>query len=197
MHSTAQTEGITTTKTDRALELARRAHEGQFRATDGTPYIDHPMEVAELVRDAGFGEDVQAAAFLHDVLERSDVTATTLEEEFGARVAMLVAALTEDPGPPDYRRRKQAHRSRIAAAGRDAAAVFAADKVSNARALRESLTADRDYSPAGPTGTPPADKLWHYEETLHLLEEVQPDLALLPPLREELDGLRTALEERR
>lgn len=62
----------------RAAALAATAHQGQFRRDGTTPYIDHPRAVASRVTG-----DVAAecAAWLHDVLEDTNVT----EDEMRAR----------------------------------------------------------------------------------------------------------------
>jgi (p)ppGpp synthase/HD superfamily hydrolase len=178
-----------------ALALARSAHSGQRRPTDGAPYLEHPLEVAALLRGAGFDDEVQAAAILHDVLERSEVRVERIRSDFGPRIAGLVGVLTEDASLTDYRERKAAHRARVAAAGWEAAAVFVADKLANARELRRALDEGRaeriDSLP-----TPVEGRLWHYEETLLLLRRSQPGLPLLGELDRELRALRAALDAR-
>lgn len=122
-----------------ALEMAHRAHSGQLRrGSDGRPYIDHPLAVAEVLLDHGYGDEVLAAALLHDVVEKSEVEIGEIREGFGERVAALVEALTEDETIADYVERKEEHRERVARAGDDALAIFAADKRANVAMLREA-----------------------------------------------------------
>lgn len=122
-----------------ALETARRAHSGQLRrGSDGRPYIDHPLAVAELLLDHGFGDEVLAAALLHDVVEKSEIEIGEIREGFGEHVAVLVEALTEDETIADYVERKEEHRERVGRAGDDALAIFAADKRTNVAMLREA-----------------------------------------------------------
>jgi len=61
-----------------AEEIARKAHEGQFRRDKKTPYIVHPALVAQKV--AGDANAV-AVAWLHDVLEDTFETAETLRKQ--------------------------------------------------------------------------------------------------------------------
>jgi (p)ppGpp synthase/HD superfamily hydrolase len=56
-----------------AKNIAIEAHKGQFRRDGTTPYIKHPRDVAQRVGAAGHCEAAVAAAWLHDVLEDTDV----------------------------------------------------------------------------------------------------------------------------
>src|SRR5690349_22130538 len=95
-----------------ALETATRAHAGQLRhGSDGQPFIDHPVAVAETLASADFDYDeILAAALLHDVLEKSELASDTIRERFGDRVGRMVEALTEDKTIEDYEERKKEHR---------------------------------------------------------------------------------------
>ncbi len=114
-----------------AFAVARRAHSGHSRGGHGRPYLEHPIQVAELLRDEGYGEAVCAAALLHDVVEDSGLTARDVAETFGEEVGELVAALTEDPAIEDWELRKLALRERAAASGTECAAIYVADKLAN------------------------------------------------------------------
>ena len=81
---------------DRAVAFAVQAHSGMTRKTEPTPYILHPLEVACIAATMTDDRDVLAAAVLHDTVEDTSVTAADIEEEFGPRVAGLVASETED-----------------------------------------------------------------------------------------------------
>src|SRR5215208_6978868 len=124
----------------RALEMAEEAHAGQTRSgSGGMAYIHHPVAVAELLAANGRDERTVAAALLHDVVEDSEASVEEVAQRFGQAVAELVAALTEDDSIEPFERRKDEHRRRVEAAGGDALAVYAADKLSNVRVLRRSL----------------------------------------------------------
>lgn len=62
-----------------AFGIAKNAHSGQFRRDGVTPYINHPISVAERVRH--FGYKYVCVAYLHDVLEDTSVTAAELARE--------------------------------------------------------------------------------------------------------------------
>ena len=102
------------------------------------------------------------------------------------RVAELVSVLSDDPSIEDYGARKAALREQVAAAGCDAQAIFAADKVAKARELRAE--AARNPSSLADDGL--QRRLLHYEACLDMLEAAAPDLALIRQLRFELWALR-------
>jgi len=164
-----------------ALEFASTQHAGQKR-TDGIPFVTHPVEVACLLHEAGYSDDVVAAGVLHDVIEETDANQGELEERFGSNVADLVAAVSDDPSIDDEARRKAALREQVSQAGESAVAVFAADKVSKARELRlrveEGRFRRKDRA-----------KLDHYQASLEMLDELMPGHQLVDRLRVELDAV--------
>ena len=61
-----------------AREIATRAHEGQFRRGGVVPYIEHPRSVVSRVEN---DPDASVVAWLHDVLEDSEITPEELKRE--------------------------------------------------------------------------------------------------------------------
>jgi (p)ppGpp synthase/HD superfamily hydrolase len=165
-----------------ALTFAEGRHSGQTRDQDTTPFVTHPLEVARLLNDAGYSDEVVAAGVLHDVLEDTDAERADLDARFGTAVAWLVSAVSDDPSIEDPRERKAALRRQVAEAGDRAAAIFAADKISKVRELRARI---------GSGGSDEADrtKLDHYEQSLAMLSELIPGHVLVDQLRRELDAL--------
>lgn len=78
----------------RAEEIAKKAHEGQFRKT-GEPYIVHPMAVKKILEEWGMDEDTIIAGILHDTVEDTNLTLKDIEKEFGESVAFLVDGVTK------------------------------------------------------------------------------------------------------
>ncbi|HFQ94887.1 MAG TPA: HD domain-containing protein [Anaerolineae bacterium] len=75
-----------------ALSLAEAAHHGRFRL-DNSPYIHHPLAVADQLAQCYAPADVLAAALLHDVLKKkyaADVTLADIDAALGETVARLV-----------------------------------------------------------------------------------------------------------
>jgi len=122
------------------LEFALERHAGQRREGDQAPFVLHPLEVGSLLSLAGYPDRAVAAGVLHDVLEDTDTDETELEERFGAEVSALVRAVSDDASIEDERTRKAALRCQVARGPVEAAAVFAADKLSKARELRLRLS---------------------------------------------------------
>ncbi|QOJ16874.1 MAG: bifunctional (p)ppGpp synthetase/guanosine-3',5'-bis(diphosphate) 3'-pyrophosphohydrolase [Phycisphaeraceae bacterium] len=81
-----------------AASLAARAHRHQVRKDGATPYAAHPFRVAMTVRHVFGCEDdaVLAAALLHDTIEDTGTDYDEILEQFGTRVADLVACMTKD-----------------------------------------------------------------------------------------------------
>lgn len=161
------------------VEYARRVHAGQQR-DDGDPFIQHPLEAAALLHDMGHRPAVVAAAVLHDAVEDGPVELAELAERFGPEVAQLVGALTEDDRIASFADRKRALRDQVAAAGPEAAAIYAADKVSKARELRR-------LGSRGPLWD--RRRMEHYRHSLAMLEQSAPADPLVRQLRDELRAL--------
>ena len=79
---------------DRAVEYAQNKHKEQKRK-DGSPYIIHPLAVAEIVAEMGLDLDAVLAALLHDCIEDTDASHEDIEKLFGQTVAELVEGVTK------------------------------------------------------------------------------------------------------
>jgi len=112
-----------------AAALAAKAHEGQVRH-DGTPYMQHPARVAVLLAQAGAGEALIAAGFLHDVIEDSTVDWDEIEEVCNTNVANWVAAMSKDMRMPEAPR-EAAYQQQLADGPWQGRAVKLADQIDN------------------------------------------------------------------
>jgi len=171
-----------------AYRFAAAAHAGQHQELSG-PYIEHPVAVARLLHEAGFGERVVAVGLLHDVVEHTAVDQESVLARFGPEVGALVDAMTEPAAIEPFEARKAAHREAIAASGEEAEAIFAADKIVNASNLRVAIARLGQPAVEGRLSHPLDKKVEHYQATLELLEHVADGLTMLPRLRRELDRL--------
>ncbi len=172
-----------------ALETARRVHAGQLRrGSDGHPYIDHPVAVAEILIKHRHPDEVVAAGLLHDVVEKSEIEVAELRERFGDVVADLVEALTEDEAIADYEERKEEHRRRVAAADPAALAIFAADKLTNVAMLREAY-ALIDERVSDELAVSLDLKIYIWEADLEMLFEQAAEMALTDEFADQMVGL--------
>lgn len=143
----------------RALAFATAAHGEQKRKYTGNPYIEHPIRVAQLVKEAGGTEEMIAAAYLHDVVE--DVSLEKIKEvtnltnyvlvftptperevklayvrfHMGYTVASLVEMVTDVSLPTDGNRkaRKQKDLEHLAQASPEGKTIKLADLIDNSR----------------------------------------------------------------
>ena len=162
---------------DRAIIFAVKAHAGTERRGKGFPYIVHPMEAVEIVATMTPDQELLAAAALHDTVEDTDVTIEQIREEFGERIASLVASESDtfEDGVSEeesWHKRKKAAIERLATASHDAKIVALGDKLSNMRAIA------RDYSVKGDAfwdlfhAKDPKDHEWHYRGLADSLREL-------------------------
>ena len=80
-----------------AEKFAAEKHKGQTRI-GGDPYISHPMAVAQIIKEQGYGTDYQIAALFHDLLEDTDASEDEIRQLGGSEVLEAVRLLTKQPG---------------------------------------------------------------------------------------------------
>ncbi len=78
----------------RAYDFIREKHKNQYRKS-GEPYYHHLVEVAYIIASLHAGPATIIAAFLHDVVEDTDVTVQEITKLFGEEVATIVDSLTK------------------------------------------------------------------------------------------------------
>jgi len=128
----------------KAARFAAERHSRQRRkGATAEPYINHLLEVAELVSSALLEPDTNfvIAALLHDFIEDVGVTKEELSQAFGADVAELVAEVTDDKTLPKVERK----RLQIVNAPKKsvrAQVIKVADKISNLRGILSSPPTD-------------------------------------------------------
>src|SRR5262249_46636617 len=92
-----------------AAQFAAGKHAQQKRkGAGGEPYVNHLIEVAELISRSSKTLDTELvmAGFLHDTVEDTGVSLSELTERFGSDVAGLVAEVTDDKSLPDKIRKR-------------------------------------------------------------------------------------------
>ncbi len=129
-----------TAKLLQAVRFAAVKHISQKRkGNDDAPYINHPLEVANLLANVGKVEDydVLIAALLHDTVEDTETTKEEISEMFGENVANMVSEVTDDKSlPKAERKQKQIEHAPHLSFG--AKHIKLGDKISNIRDVLEN-----------------------------------------------------------
>lgn len=176
----------------KAMKFATQKHSSQVRKGSGLPYIIHPMEVWQILRNNGCSINAQAAGLLHDTLEDTDTTPEEIRENFGEEILSLVQSESEDKSKT-WKERKQHtidHLNELAArmesleeAGTgssenpdfrkclDIMCITCADKLSNCRAqlYDYSQVGDALFDRFNKQSTPEL-QAWYYREIARALK---------------------------
>lgn len=123
-----------------AITFAAKKHKRQKRkGADEEPYINHVLEVANLLANVGKVEDydVLIAAVLHDTVEDTATTAEEIAGKFGANVSSMVLEVTDDQDLPKARR-KQLQIEHAPHLSTGAKLIKLGDKISNIRDVSEN-----------------------------------------------------------
>ncbi|MBX7055637.1 MAG: HD domain-containing protein [Pyrinomonadaceae bacterium] len=122
-------------KTLHAARFAAEKHTGHFRkGSKREPYINHPIEVANLIANVALidDEDILAAALLHDTVEDCEVSPDEMTEKFGQAVTDYVLEVTDDKSLPK-KTRKMLQIEHAPHLSYGAKVIKLADKISNVR----------------------------------------------------------------
>lgn len=123
-----------------AISFAAKKHSAQMRkGADKQPYINHPLEVLNLLANVGKIEDynILIAAVLHDTIEDTETTKEEITGLFGAEVCEMVLEVTDDKSLPKAERKQlQIEHSPHLSDG--AKFIKLGDKISNIRDVSEN-----------------------------------------------------------
>lgn len=157
-----------------AIHFAAEKHRQQRRKdAEGSPYINHPLKVAELLWNAGGIRemDVVLAAVLHDTIEDTATTRREIAKHFGERVARIVCEVTDDKSL-EKAERKRLQIEHAPHLSRQAKVIKLADKLCNIS----------DITASPPTG-------WSLERTKDYLDWSEKVVAGLRGVNPKLEGL--------
>ncbi len=124
----------------KALAFAAHKHKDQRRKDEAaSPYINHPVALADVLVHEGGVTDVEtiAAAILHDTIEDTETTGEEIEAAFGARIRTVVEEVTDDSSLGKAAC-KQLQIDRAPLLSRAARAVKLADKICNLRDVADN-----------------------------------------------------------
>lgn len=179
--------------TTRALKFAIKAHEQQIRK-NGTPYINHPIAVANLVREAGYGVDNIAAAYLHGVCENTNYTWEDIAKYFGQQIAYLVKYTTEEDKTKSWEERKENIIEKIQWQSTGHNIVLLCDKICNIEETIADVNAcGIEFFEKFTRG--PEKQRWYYARLYLAFEEIyKADYPLVQRFKSDVDEFRKTLE---
>ena len=161
---------------EEAIIYATIMHQGKVRKFGNTPYILHPIEVAQILSTLTEDEEIITAGILHDIVEDTDGTLSEIEKRFGKRVADLVATDSENEYPGEERSAtwKQRKEETLQALKRSTdigvKMLWLADKLANIRSLSGM------YSELGSdmwdkfNQNDPEQQRWYYKTVAEMIE---------------------------
>jgi (p)ppGpp synthase/HD superfamily hydrolase len=172
---------------EKALELASKFHEGQYRKNTDIPYITHPVTVGMMLLKKGYSEEVVAAGVLHDTVEDTSLTLEEIKREFGSNIAEIVEGSSEPDKSLPWKARKEHTIEFLKTASEDIRAVVCADKLHNIRSII------RDYEQVGEEvwsrfNAGKEQQKWYYTNVVDSLG-AQSSFELLIELGKEVDKL--------
>lgn len=172
----------------KAKMFAIEAHKGQVRKSQKEkPMIIHPINVANILKESGFDENVVAAGFLHDVVEDTKYTEEDILNLFGEDIRSLVMTASEPDKSLSWEERKQHTIDTIKNMDLRHKAVVCADKISNLEDLRimSEIKGEYDFS----SFKRGFDKQkWYYESVYEsLIENEDKNNPLFVRLKELID----------
>ena len=165
------------TKIIKACIFAANKHHGQIRKNlEGSPYITHPLLVAQIIWQIGGVADtnILVAAILHDTIEDTETTHAEIKETFGKEILDIVLEVTDNKNlPKDDRKRLQV--------------VHASDKTYPARIIKwgDKLVNCRDI-----LNSPPRD--WPLERRQNYIQWAADVLFMM---RGTNDAIESAFDE--
>jgi guanosine-3',5'-bis(diphosphate) 3'-pyrophosphohydrolase len=127
-----------------ALFFAAKAHKDQRRKSSGEPYVNHLIEVAQLLASLADVQDQTTlqSAVLHDSVEDTVITGNELQERYGSEVLKLVLQLSDDKSQPKDVR-KALTVDKIGSKDPRAQCIKIADLISNLRSLPDDWPTER------------------------------------------------------
>ena len=163
-------------KSEEAIIYATIMHQGAVRKFGDTPYIFHPLEVAQILSTMTNDEEIITAGILHDIVEDTDGTLQEIEKRFGKRVAELVSTDTESDYPGKERRATWIQRKEgtlnVLKNSRDIGVkmLWLADKLANMRSLSGMYSELGDEMWQKFNQSDSAMQCWYYKSVAELVE---------------------------
>jgi (p)ppGpp synthase/HD superfamily hydrolase len=163
---------------EEAIVYATIMHQGKVRKLGGSPYILHPIEVAQILSTITDDQEVITAGILHDIVEDTDGTLAEIEKRFGQRVAKLVDSESEEKYPGEdkratwKRRKEESIRRLMNSDDIGVRQLWLADKLSNMRSLNRLHESEGEAMWNHFHQKDPAMHEWYYREIAELTKDL-------------------------
>ena len=161
---------------EEAIIYATIMHQGKVRKFGNTPYIFHPLEVAQILSGMTDDKEVITAGILHDIVEDTDGTLEEIEKRFGKRVADLVSSESETDVPgvdwkESWNQRKEESLS-VLRNSEDIGVkmLWLAEKLANIRSLSAIYSEKGDELWQDLNQSDSAMQLWYYKSIAEMVE---------------------------
>ncbi len=161
---------------EEAIIYATIMHQGKVRKFGNTPYILHPLEVAQILSGMTDDKEVITAGILHDIVEDTDGTLEEIEKRFGKRVADLVSSESETDVPgvdwkESWNQRKE-ESLRVLRNSEDIGVkmLWLAEKLANIRSLSAIYSEKGDELWQDLNQSDSAMQLWYYKSIAEMVE---------------------------
>ena len=161
---------------EEAIIYATIMHQGRVRKFTNSPFILHPLEVAEILASMTDDIEVITAGILHDIVEDTDGTLEEIEKRFGKRVADLVASESENDYPGEdmaitWKRRKEESVQRLKNSTDSAVKMlWLADKCANMRSLAAIYSEMGEELWESLNQKDPEEQHWYYRTIAETVE---------------------------
>ncbi|MEH7235084.1 HD domain-containing protein [Bacillus sp. JJ1562] len=172
---------------EKAIIVASRAHDGQYRKLTKIPYITHPLSVGLILMKINSRKELVAAGILHDTVEDTELSIEDIKDGFGDEVAALVNGCSEPDKSLPWEARKEHTISFLRTASEDTRTVVCADKLHNIRSIIH------DYEDQGEEvwrrfSRGKEKQEWYYRSVIESLGHAT-TIPLLEELKKEVDRL--------
>ena len=161
---------------EEAIIYSTIMHQGKVRKIRKTPFILHPLEVAQIISTMTDDQEVIAAGVLHDIVEDTDGTLNEIRKRFGDRVAMLVDSESEPDFPGEdraatWKKRKEAS-LQVLRSSKDIGVkmLWLADKLANIRSFDSTYREHGDKLWEFLHQKDPSGQLWYYQTVAEYVE---------------------------
>ena len=161
---------------EEAIIYATVMHQGKVRKFGNTPFILHPLEVAQILSTMTNDQEIIAAGILHDIVEDTDGTLEEIEKRFGKRVASLVSSESETDYPGEERsatwKRRKEESLKVLRNSSDAGVkmLWIADKLANIRSLAGVYSEQGEKMWESLHQSDPEMQRWYYQSVAENVE---------------------------